>query len=107
MEPPFLALVQRLLVEPDGALSIGVRVVRGNTRGAAVRPVGDPNLKYERALIVDADQERGIPAYLVLPPGKFAQGSTLELHSGRAEKVTVSAILECGPDYDRVAYTNV
>ena len=33
---------------------LGVRVVRGEARGASVRPLGDPTLKYERAIAIDA-----------------------------------------------------
>jgi hypothetical protein len=68
--------------------------------------LGDPALKYERALIVGADTERNVPAHLILPPGKFTLGATFELHTGRSEKCVVSAILERGPDHDRVTYTN-
>ncbi len=104
MEPPMLAQVQRLRVEHDGTLSIGVRVVRAEAHGAAIRPLGDPALKYERALLVDADTERNVPAHLILAPGKFALGSVLELHSGRPEKIVVTAILDQSADHDRIAY---
>jgi hypothetical protein len=99
-----LALVQRLRIESDGRLGIGVRVIRSEVRGAAVRPAGDPSAKYERALVVEADDERGVPAYLILPPGCFAAGSAIELHAGRPEKVVITAILDQGMDHDRATY---
>jgi hypothetical protein len=91
IDPPLLALVQRLRVEADGV---------------AVRPIGDPALKYERALSVAADPERNVPAHLILQPGRFALGSTFELHSGRAEKVVVKSILDRGPDHERVTFAS-
>jgi len=104
IDPVLLAQVQRLRFEHDGSLSIGVRTVRAPTHAAAVRPLGDPALKYERALVVEADTERNVPAYLVLPPGKFALGSVFELHSARLEKVVVTGILDQSADNDRVTY---
>jgi hypothetical protein len=104
MEPPLLAVVQRLRLEADGSLTVGVRLVKGETRGAAVRALADPTPKYERALIIDADKERDIPAQLIVPPGKFALGASFELHAGRTEKVQVTAILEHCSDHDRISY---
>ena len=104
MEPPALAAVQRIRIDNDGALIIGVRMVRGAPRGAAVRSAHDTTAKYERALIVDADAERDAPAYLILPPNRFAAGETIELHTGRAEKVTITSVLEKNIDHDRATY---
>lgn len=102
--PPVLGVVQRLRLEHDGALNVGVRAIRGEARGAAVRRKGDPALKYERALLVDADPERRTPAFLIVPPATFAAGSALELFTSRAETVTVSEILDQGADHERVAF---
>ena len=104
MEPPLLALVQRLRIESDGRLGIGVRTIRSEVRGAAVRPLGDPSVRYERALVIEADSERDVPAYLILPPGLFAAGSTIELYAGHAEKVVLTAMLDQGMDHDRATY---
>jgi hypothetical protein len=79
-------------------------VFRGESRGAAVRACGDSTVKYERALIVDADQERDTPAYLILPTGRYALASTLELHAGRAEKVVLSSMLDQSADHDCATY---
>jgi hypothetical protein len=104
MEPPDLAVVQRLRIDADGSLGIGVRVIRSDVRAVAVRPAGNPTLKYDRALIVDADKERDTPAYLILAAGSCAVGSVLEVHTGRAEKLVITSILEQGVDHDRAAY---
>lgn len=104
MDPPMLASVQRLRIDSDGGLGIGVRAIRGEARGAAVRALGDPGLKYERALLVEADAEHAAPAFLILPPGMFAVGSLLELHTGRAEKIAITAMIEQSIDHDRATY---
>jgi hypothetical protein len=104
IDPVLLAQVQRLRIEQDGSLSIGVRAVRSPVHAVAVRPLGDPALKYERALMVEADTERNVPAYLVLPPGKFALGAVFELHAARLEKAIVTGVLDQSTDNDRVTY---
>jgi hypothetical protein len=104
MEPPALATVQRIRIENNGALNIGVRMIRSEARGAAVRSARDSTAKYERALIVEADAERDVPSYLILPPGRFAPGEAIELHTGRAEKLVIAAILDQSVDHDRATY---
>jgi hypothetical protein len=104
MEPPALATVQRIRIEHNGALNIGVRMIRSEARGAAVRSARDSTAKYERALIVEADAERGVPSYLILPPGRFAPGEAIELHTGRAEKLVIAAMLDQSVDHDRATY---
>ena len=64
----------------------------------------DSTAKYERALIVEADTERDAPSYLILPPGRFAPGEAIELHTGRAEKVVIAALLDQCVDHDRATY---
>ena len=104
-EAPSLASVQRIRIENDGSLSIGIRTVRGEVRGAAVRPQNDPMAKFDRALIVAPDEERGVPGYLILPPGRFSQGAPVELNTGRAEKIVITGMLEQNVDHDRATYT--
>ena len=106
IEAPSLATVQRIRIENDGCLSIGIRTIRADVRGAAVRPQDDLLSKFERALIVEADQERSAPGYLILPPGRFSPGATIELHSGRSEKIKITSMLEQNVDHDRATYTS-
>jgi hypothetical protein len=104
IDAPTLGIVQRLKLEQDGTLSIGVRVLRGEARGTAVRPKGDASLKYERALLVAADDERQTPAFLVVPHGKHVPGSMLEMFGNRAEVLMVTEVLDRSPDHDRLAF---
>lgn len=104
IDPPRLGVVQRLKVDASGETHIGMRLVRGEARGVALRATGDPGQKYERALLIEADAQRAIPATLVIEPGRFAPGSRVEMHTSRAEQVTIGAYVERGFDFDRVAF---
>jgi hypothetical protein len=104
IEPPSLASVQRIRIENDGSLSIGIRTIRGEVRGVAVRLQSEPTAKYERALLVETDEERGSPAFLILPPGRYAQGSSIELYTSRAEKIVLTSTPEQNVDHDRANF---
>jgi hypothetical protein len=105
VSPPLLAVVQRLQADAGGELAIGARLIRAEARGAAVRPAGDTIAKYERALMLEADAGRNVPASLILPAGRARTGARIELHNGRAETVVVGEAIDCGFDFERVAYT--
>ena len=104
IDAPGLAIVQRIRIEADGEMSIAVRPIRGEARGAAVRGAGNIGQKYERALVLDADAQRGTPASLIVASGLFAPGARVEIHSGRAGMVRVGQYIESGFDFDRLAF---
>ena len=105
VSPPLLAVVQRLQADASGEMQIGARAIRGEARGVAVRAAGDTVAKYERALLLEADAERSVPASLILPAGRLRPGARIELHSGRAETVLVGEAIDRGFDFERIAYT--
>jgi hypothetical protein len=105
VSPPLLAVVQRLQADANGELNVGARAIRGEVRGVAVRPAGDTAAKYERALVLEADPERNVPASLIVPAGRARPGARIELHNGRAETVVVGEAIDRGFDFERVAYT--
>jgi hypothetical protein len=102
--PPVVAIVQRLKMEQDGTVHIGVRVVPGEARGVAVRLTGDPSQKYQRALLVGEDTERGTPPTLILPPGLVIPNAALEVFSNRAETVTITEIVGRGPTHEQAGF---
>ena len=104
IDAPSLVLVQRIRIEADGEMSVGVRVIRGEVRGAAVRAAGSAAQKYERALIVEADPQRGTPASLITASGLLVPGARMELHTSRTETVRIGEPVERGFDFDRMAY---
>jgi hypothetical protein len=103
INPPSLGIVQRLRFEASGDAQVGVRLVRGDARGVALRPAGDATAKYDRALLLEADAQRGAPATLLVGADRFAPGAKVEMYTGRAETVTLGAYVERGTDFDRLA----
>ena len=106
IDPPSLGVIQRLRIDASGEAHIGVRPVRGEMRGVALRPAGDATQKYERALLIEADAARAAPATLLIEAGRFAPGTRIEMHTARAETITVGAYVERGFDFDRLAFTS-
>jgi hypothetical protein len=106
IDPPSLGVIQRLKFDASGEAHIGVRPVRGEMRGVALRPAGDVTQKYERALLIEADAARAAPATLLVEAGRFASGARIEMHTARAETITLGACVERGFDFDRLAFTS-
>lgn len=97
--PPGLGIVQRIKIDAAGAAQIGVRPIRGEARGVALRHAGDAAQKYERALLIEAD---AAPA-LLIEAGRFAPGARVEMYTSRGETIAIGAYVERGFDFDRVA----
>ena len=103
IDPPSLGVVQRLKVDANGEAHIGVRLLRGEVRGVALRAAADTSQKYERALLIEADAQRATAATLLVEAGRFGPGTRVEMHTSRAQTVTLGAYVERGFDFDRVA----
>ncbi|MGH8635573.1 MAG: hypothetical protein ACREUZ_00400 [Burkholderiales bacterium] len=106
IDPPSLGVIQRLKIDAAGETHIGIRLVRGEVRGVALRPAGDATQKYERALLIEPDAQRAAPATLLVEAGRFAPGARGEMHTARAETITLGAYVERGFDFDRLAFTS-
>ena len=100
---PSLATVQRLRAESDGSLSVGLRVIRGDVRGVAVRLLGAKTEKYERALVV-SEQDKKTQSTLITVRGQFTPGALVEMHATRPETVELGEVVERGHDYERVGF---
>ncbi|RPI46732.1 MAG: hypothetical protein EHM59_06625 [Betaproteobacteria bacterium] len=100
---PMLATVQRLKMESDGSLNAGVKVIRGEVRGVAVRPAGDASQKYERALVVSDDDAKAPPT-MIVPRDQFGAGALIEIYSNRGETVQLGEVVERGFDFERVTF---
>lgn len=105
-----LGIVQRLIVDGEGAIWAGLRLIPGAPRAAAARRVdadtADPGAaKYDRALLMPEDAARKVPASVLLPPGWFAAGRVLDLQTDTAQKIQLQALLERGPNFARATYS--
>jgi hypothetical protein len=105
-----LGIVQRLIVDEDGAIWAGLRLLSAAPQAAAVRVTNaktrDPKAaKYDRALLTPEDAARKVPASVLLPPGWFAAGRVLDLQTDTAQKIRLQALLERGPNFARATYS--
>jgi hypothetical protein len=103
-QPPMLGMVQRIREEEDGSLGIGVRIVPVVVQAASVRPPGNPKEKFERALLIPADEERKQAASLVLIPGTYRQNALLEVATLQTCTVRLLSLVEKGANFERVAF---
>jgi hypothetical protein len=107
IDPPGLGVIQRLKWDADGSVSVGLRLLRGEARGVAVRAAGNAAQSYERALLMDAGSESGAPPTLIVSAGRYAAGTKLELHTGRAEEVLLEQLVERSVDFDRYTFARL
>lgn len=103
----FLLGQVRWLAQSDaGDLYCGVRLLPGLPAAIAVRPTGlnEREAAFVQALSLGAVPALGAPASLVLPSGWFKPKRVLELWTEGPVRVRLTALLERGIDFERVAY---
>ena len=106
-----LGVIKWLIFPPNGGLDIGVRVLPGAPFAIAVRPASlmtDATNKYVQSFQLPDMPVLKETTSLVLPPGWFAPGGLVEIHS-REEPITVRLhnLIEKGSDYERVGFLKV
>jgi hypothetical protein len=113
LQPPakkvmYLGIVQRLNVDEAGTIWIGLRIILGTPRAAAVRIVDDAGGKYDRAILMPEDAARKIPASIVLLPGWFQANRALNLlvDMEKERRIKLQAMLDKGENFERVTYTS-
>jgi len=104
-----LGIVQRLIVDDDGAIWVGLRLLPGTPEAAAARIVSAGNEKpvdarRERALIMSADAELKSPATIVLPPTWYRSNRVIELHGDKPQSIRLLALVERGVNFERATY---
>jgi hypothetical protein len=62
------------------------------------------NEKFIPALVLPAVPALRTPATIVIPVGWYRPKRVLELHTGQAGKILLSAVLDRGNDYERCSY---
>jgi hypothetical protein len=106
-----LGMIKWLIFPPNDGLNIGVRILPGAPLAIAVRPAAlmtDATNKYVQSFLLPDMPVLKETASLVLPPGWFAPGRLLEIHTGE-EHITVKlhTLIEKGSDYERVGFIKV
>ncbi len=104
-----LGVVQRLLVDEDGAIWVGLRLLPGAPQPAAARVVTTisekpADAKVERALMLPADTTLKSPATIVLPPAWFRANRVIELHGDKAQSIRLLALTDRGTNFERATY---
>lgn len=105
-----LGVIKWLILPPNDGLRIGVRVLPGAPQAIAARPVSmmaDAANKYAQAFLLPDMAVLRETASLVLPAGWFSPGRLVEIHSGEAQTVRLTSLIEKGSDYERVGFVRV
>ena len=106
-----LGVIKWLIFPSNDGLNIGVRVLPGAPLAIAVRPVSlmtDATSKYVQSFLLPDMPMLKETTSLVLPPGWFAPGRLVEIHTGE-EPMTVrlNSLIEKGSDYERVGFVRI
>ena len=100
----YLGVVQRILIDDAGAVSIGLRVIPGLPQPIAARLVGaiaaDGN-KYDRALLMSADEARKVPESLILAPNSYQPNRAVNLFIDAMRPVKLTSVLDKGVNFER------
>jgi len=105
-----LGVINWLIFPSNEGLDIGVRVLPGAPLAVAVRPVSlmtDATSKYVQAFLLPDMPVLKETTSLVLPPGWFAPGRLVEIHTGEAQTVRLTSLIERGGDFERVGFVRV
>lgn len=102
-----LAQATWLMQETKGGLIAGIKVLPGLPAAICARPIeplGKPPELYQRAFLLSAIASAGTEQSLVLVPGSFRPGRTIEIFTDGAWRVRLKHILDVGPDFERVSF---
>jgi hypothetical protein len=100
-----LGQVRSLLCGADGELRAGIKPIAGAPASIALRPLGlNEKERSLLALALGAVPALEEPASLLLPTGSFKPERVFELQADPPKKLKVTALLERGADFERVAY---
>lgn len=102
----FLGQVRWLTGTAAGELRAGIRLIPGAPAPIALRPTG-VNEKSERSfygLALGAVPAAEVPPSLVLPTGSFKPARVFGVQGEKPGSLRLTALLERGTDFERVAY---
>jgi hypothetical protein len=102
----FLGQVRWLTGTAEGELRAGIKLIPGAPAPIALRPTG-LNEKTERSLYglaLGAVPALEAPPSLVLPTGSFKPARVFGVQGEKPSSLRVTALIERGADFERVAY---
>jgi len=100
-----LCVVERITLQQNGELHIGVRALPGLPEPIAVRPSGmGTGAAYVQAfLLPDVSVLKAEPS-LVLPNGWFQTGRIIDVFTSESQRIKLTKLMEKGADYERVDF---
>ena len=102
-----LAQVRWLMQGDNGDMHAGLRLLAGEPRPVAVRPVGvnvSAAEKYVQAIVLEGVSSLGVAPTLVLPVGWFRPRRVIEAYFDKPVRLRLNEMVERGVDFERVAY---
>ena len=94
--------IQWLEEANNGDLHVGVRLLPGVPSAIAARAMGSE--VYFPALVLLPLPPVAAPSSIVLPPGTFAPQRVVEVFRQGVDRIQLTALLESGEDFERVAF---
>jgi hypothetical protein len=103
--PFFLGMVSALVQETDGRIVITVLLYPGKPEPVAVRADsrGRSPGKWQEGFRLPALARLNVPSSLIVPSGLATRGRSVETWEGAPQRHGVSAVLDRGTDFDRIA----
>lgn len=101
-----LGQVRWLMTGTEGDLHAALRLMPGLPAAIAVKPTGlnASNEKFVPALSLTAVAALNAPPSLILPSGWYKPKRVIEVHIQKTLRAQLTALLERGSDFERVAY---
>ena len=106
-ERMLLGQVSWTMFESSGGLLIGVALLPGAPDALAARQTGINAAQsgaYSRAFVLPAVAALKEPNSLILPRGWYQKGRALEIYVDHVVRIKLSALLQQGVDFERVAF---
>lgn len=102
----YLGTVQRLSLDDEGTIWIGLRIILGAPRAIAVR-IAERAGQHDRALLMPEDAPRKIPASIVLEPGYYQADRVLDVHIDKEKprRIRLQTLLDRGTNFERATYS--
>jgi hypothetical protein len=104
--------VSWLMFHEDGVLQAGIHVLPGLPHVVAARLQGNstdgPTEPYLQAFMINANEVLQVTASLILPAGWFRPQGIVEIFAnGQTHEVRLIQILNRGPNFEQVSFTDV
>ncbi|MCL4471909.1 MAG: hypothetical protein M1547_12510 [Gammaproteobacteria bacterium] len=105
-----LGVIKWLSFPPNDGLHAGIRILPCVPLPVAARPLSlmaDAANKFVPAFLLPDMPVLHEAASLILPPGWFAPGKQVEIHSGELLTVRLHSLIEKGSDFERVGFVRI